>query len=206
MKRTKERGRKQSGRKRNSVVYLICEGSESEVRYFKRFRSRGCRTDILPISSQYKAADRLVEKVRATMGTNPYYPDEGDTIWCVFDRDDNTEEMLDRAKHLADKEGYRIVFSNPSFELWYLWHYTDSEYPLEDCQAVIRQLKKAGRIEQYEKNQDVYEKLLPLQQLALKRAEKRLEKLRQRQQKVISRNSNPVTMVGELVTYLNSHK
>lgn len=83
MGRIKEISRGQRKRKRNPVVYLICEGSETEVRYFKRFRSRGCHIDILPIPSQYKAADKLVQKARATMGTNPYYPDEGDVIWCV---------------------------------------------------------------------------------------------------------------------------
>lgn len=206
MKRTKEKGRKQSGRKRNAVVYLICEGSETEVRYFKKFRSRGCRIDILPIPSQYKAADKLVEKARATMGVNPYYPDEGDVIWCVFDRDENTEEMLDRAKRLADKEGYCLAFSNPAFELWYLLHFTDCNYPLEDCQTVIRQLKKAGRMERYEKNSETYEELLPFQQEALKRAENRLEQLQQEQQKIISRNSNPVTTVGKLVNYLNERR
>lgn len=36
--RIKEIGRKPSGRKkRKSVVYLICEGSETEIRYFKKF-------------------------------------------------------------------------------------------------------------------------------------------------------------------------
>ena len=58
MKRTKEVGRKLSGRrKRKSVIYLICEGSETEIKYFKKFRRRGCNIDIIPISSQYKAAD-----------------------------------------------------------------------------------------------------------------------------------------------------
>ncbi len=79
MGRVKEINRKPvKGRKRKSVVYIICEGTETEIRYFKRFRSRGCPIDIIPISSQYKAADRLVQKVKATMGMNPYYPDEGD--------------------------------------------------------------------------------------------------------------------------------
>ena len=89
-------------RKRNPVVYLICEGSETEIRYFKRFRSRGCNIDIIPISSQYKSADRLVQKAKATMGNNPYYSDEGDSIWCVFDRDDNSNEVLLRAKQSAN--------------------------------------------------------------------------------------------------------
>lgn len=92
MGRIKEIERKASGRrKRNPVVYLICEGSETEIRYFKKFRSRECNIDIVPIPSQYKSADKLVQKARATIGYSPYYPDEGDIIWCVFDRDDNTK-------------------------------------------------------------------------------------------------------------------
>lgn len=106
MGRIKEISRRPTrSRKRNPVVYLICEGSETEIRYFKRFRSRGCNIDIIPISSQYKSADRLVQKAKATMGNNHYYPDEGDSIWCVFDRDDNSNEVLLRAKQSAQKEG-----------------------------------------------------------------------------------------------------
>ena len=105
MNRAKEINRNSKHRKRNPVVYLICEGSETEIRYFKRFRTRYCHIDILPIPSQYKAADKLVQKVSSTLGTNPYYPDEGDQIWCVFDRDENTDEMLKKAETLANKNG-----------------------------------------------------------------------------------------------------
>ena len=66
MGRIKEISRRPTrSRKRNPVVYLICEGSETEIRYFKRFRSRGCNIDIIPISSQYKSADRFVQKAKA---------------------------------------------------------------------------------------------------------------------------------------------
>ena len=111
MGRIKEIERKASGRrKRNPVVYLICEGSETEIRDFKKFRSRECNIDIVPIPSQYKSADKLVQKAQATIGYSPYYPDEGDIIWCVFDRDDNTNAMLSKAKQVAIKEGYQIAF------------------------------------------------------------------------------------------------
>lgn len=49
------------------------------------------------------------------MGNNPYYPEDGDSIWCVFDRDDNSNEVLLRAKQSAQKEGYHLAYSNPSF-------------------------------------------------------------------------------------------
>ena len=178
MGRIKELARGKVKRKRNPVVYLICEGSETEVRYFKRFRSRGCHIDIIPITSQYKAADKLVQKARATMGHQPYYPEDGDVIWCVFDRDDNTDEMLRRAGQLAEKEGYFLAYSNPAFELWYLLHFQEQTAPLADCNAAIRQLKQKDYVPQYEKNRDVYEQLLPLQEAAISHAKKRIQKLR----------------------------
>ena len=46
-------------------------------------------------------------------------------IWCFFDRDDNTNIMLSKAKQMALKEGYQIAFSNPSFEIWFLLHFNN---------------------------------------------------------------------------------
>lgn len=205
MGRIKEIERKASGRrKRNPVVYLICEGSETEIRYFKKFRSRECNIDIVPIPSQYKSADKLVQKARATIGYSPYYPDEGDMIWCVFDRDDNTNAMLSKAKQVAIKEGYQIAFSNPSFEVWFLLHFNNQTTPVENCETAIKLLKKKGRLEQYEKNKEVYEQLKPLQEAAIDRAKKRVAALQAEHTEILSRESNPVTTVAELVEYLNS--
>ena len=205
MGRIKEIERKASGRrKRKPVVYLICEGSETEIKYFKKFRSRECNIDIVPIPSQYKSADKLVQKARATIGYSPYYPDEGDMIWCVFDRDDNTNAMLSKAKQVAIKEGYQIAFSNPSFEVWFLLHFNNQTTPVENCETAIKLLKKKGRLEQYEKNKEVYEQLKPLQKAAIDRAKKRVSVLQAEHTEILSRESNPVTTVAELVEYLNS--
>lgn len=205
MGRIKEISRKPAyKRKRNPVVYLICEGTETEIRYFKRFRSRGCHIDIIPIPSQYKVADRLVQKARATLGMNPYYPDEGDVIWCVFDRDENTDEALRKAKQVAAREGYQVAYSNPSFELWFLLHYVNQRTEISDCQMLIRMLKQPGRLERYEKNQDVYDQLEPLQEKAIERAKQRIHVLKEEKAEIICRRSNPVTTVVELVEYLKS--
>ncbi len=207
MGRIKEISRKSTHRrKRNPVVYLICEGTETEIRYFKRFRSRGCHIDIIPIPSQYKAADRLIQKVRATMGTNPYYPDEGDVIWCVFDRDENSDAALQKAKQVAMKEGYRLAYSNPSFELWFLLHFVNQSAEITHCEGVIRMLKQPGRLERYEKNHDVYDQLEPLQKDAIERAKQRIQTLEIEHTEVISRKSNPVKTVADLVEYLNSKR
>ena len=39
-------------RKRRPIIYIICEGKETEIKYFKHFRSRNCLVDIVPISSK----------------------------------------------------------------------------------------------------------------------------------------------------------
>lgn len=202
MRRIKEISRKPSGkRKRNPVVYLICEGTETEIRYFKKFRSRGCHIDIIPLPSQYKSADSLVQKAKATMGNNIYYPEDGDIIWCVFDRDENTDAMLQKAAATASREGYRIAFSNPAFEVWFLYHFIDCNAELADSKAVIRLLDQPGRLEKYAKSKDVYAELKPLQNTAIERAKKRVAAL---EVPVLSRASNPATTVAELVEFLNS--
>lgn len=192
-----------SGRKqRNPVVYLVCEGSETEIRYFKKFRSRGCHIDIVPIPSQYKSADKLVQKARATLGSSPYYPEDGDVIWCVFDRDENTNQMLDKAFRVAEKEGYRIAYSNPSFEIWFLYHFVNQTAEVVDCQAAVTLLKQKGRLEQYEKNKNVYERLKPMQSVAIARTKQRRIALESEHCTIIARQSNPVTTVFELVEFL----
>ena len=145
-----------------------------------------------------------MQKARATIGYSPYYPEEGDMIWCVFDRDDNTNAMLSKAKQVAIKEGYQIAFSNPSFEVWFLLHFNNQTTPVENCEAAIKLLKKKGRLEQYEKNKEVYEQLKPLQEAAIDRAKKRVAVLQAEHTEILSRESNPVTTVAELVEYLNS--
>ena len=141
-----------------------------------------------------------------TIGDNPYYPDEGDVVWCVFDCDDNTNSMLRNAWELAEKNGYRIAYSNPCFEYWYLLHFDDYAGYLEDCDTVIRQLQKKGRLPGYSKSDDYYTVLLPMQADAIKRARKRLCAVSKQDGALLRRETNPVTNVHELVEFLNEKR
>ena len=52
-------------RKRRPIIYIICEGKETETLYFRHFRSRNCLVDIIPISSRHKAAEHLVKHAKS---------------------------------------------------------------------------------------------------------------------------------------------
>jgi hypothetical protein len=44
-------------------------------------------------------------------------------VWVLFDRDDHPS--IPEARRLADKEGVKVAYSHPCFELWRLLHYTN---------------------------------------------------------------------------------
>ncbi|MFR2536027.1 MAG: RloB domain-containing protein, partial [Faecalibacterium sp.] len=65
-------------------------------------------------------------------------------------------------------------------------------------------LKQPGRLPDYEKNKDYFDALKPLQAVAVQRAKTRSEQIRNQGTEPISRQSNPLATVYELVEYLNS--
>ena len=60
-KRTEYNPDRKPWRKRRSIVFIICEGKETEILYFRHFRTRHCLVDVIPISSKHKAAEHLVK-------------------------------------------------------------------------------------------------------------------------------------------------
>ena len=97
-----------------------------------------------------------------------------------------------------------MAYSNPSFELWFLLHFVNQQTEVEDCQALIRLLKQPGRLPDYEKNKDYFDVLKPLLAAAIQRAKARADQVQKQGLEPISRQSNPLTTVWELVEYLNS--
>ena len=164
-------------RKRKPIIYIICEGKETETLYFKHFRSRNCLVDIIPISSKHKAAEHLVKHAKSLISQADYYPKDGDQLWCVFDCDDNRDSELQAAVLYAEKHGYKIAYSNPAFEYWYLLHFEKRNGYLKDSAAVIDILKSKGYLENYGKSVDVFEELQGHQAKAIQYAKERVERL-----------------------------
>lgn len=128
-------------RKRKPVIYIVCEGNETEIIYFRHFRSRNCLVDIIPIPSKHKAAEHLVKHAKSLIANYDYYPQDGDKLWCVFDCDNNKDSELQNAVNFADKNGYKIAFSNPAFEYWYLLHFENHNRYIKNSASVIELLR-----------------------------------------------------------------
>ena len=59
-------------------------------------------------------------------------------ICCVFGCDDNANKIFGKANQVAVKEKYKLSFSNPSFEIWFLLHFNNQIAPVENCDTAIR--------------------------------------------------------------------
>lgn len=67
-------------RKRKPIIYIVCEGKETEVLYFKHFRTRNCLVDIVPMTSKYTAAEHLVKNAKGLLSHADYFPKDGDQL------------------------------------------------------------------------------------------------------------------------------
>jgi hypothetical protein len=102
-----------------------------------------------------------------------------------------TNENMYRACKIAGKDVI-ICLSNPSFELWFLLHFTPIVSKLFRSE-VIEKLKEF--IPDYEKNKDVYDLLLDKRIEAIKNAKKLIELHKKNGINLISVESNPSTQV-----------
>lgn len=203
-RRERTRGRKSAGLLPKPLILVICEGTETEPRYFEALRS-----------SKHLPRGRVcVETGAACGGTAPAFlvsakklwrkisqRDEVkyDEVWCVFDRDDHPS--FGDALVAAGKAGVNVAYSIPCFELWYLLHFADQTAHIERDDVIAR-LRKAGRLPDYTKAMPgVYDKLRAKQDDAVQRAE-RLRAYHQRNDK--PETTNPSTTVDKLVARLEA--
>ncbi|MDI3486086.1 MAG: hypothetical protein PWQ50_1306, partial [Methanolobus sp.] len=113
--------RKRGQRPTRNKMLIICEGEKTEPTYFENYRTPQNNVDVIPIPSSRKDVGSIVKFAKKKV------PDldinGGDSIWCVFDCDENTDDNISKAYRDAERS-INMCLSNPSFELWFLLHFS----------------------------------------------------------------------------------
>ncbi|MDR0284606.1 MAG: RloB family protein [Propionibacteriaceae bacterium] len=112
-------------RERAKKFLVVCEG-QTEKAYFE-YVGRALHGvvdikqcgDSSPVAIVKLAARYARDDPVLGLGRDRY-----DEVWAVFDWDGRTDEVLE-AKRIAAKSGVQCALSNPSFEVWLLWHWRD---------------------------------------------------------------------------------
>ena len=193
--------RKQSyKRQRSPILLLVCEGrNKTERKYFSHYKVRE-----LPYRLEIRDSEATDVMGMARRASNLYKeyqmdPEIGDLVFCLIDLDLRHDKY---DAYLKAKQKYpqvRFIVSNPCFEIWLLYYFTENPKTESSSQAVKEQMKKY--VPGYNEAMDVYDQcdLADKYAVAINRSEKK-NKLYSEESALVERN--PYTNVQDLVMLL----
>lgn len=190
------RGRNLRSIKKN--IYISCEG-DAEENYLKGLKKCFSRKANIKISNSKRTAAKDVVKNLITRYKSEYQ--KGDLKYCIFDSDENSKQALDDAKKLADKIGAKIIYSNPCFEIWLLWHY-EKDFSIQDSRENLkRKIEHLIKIE-YWNSVNLYDIVNQKLNTAQMNYLQRKAELENYNIPFYSKESNPYTNFDELLNDL----
>lgn len=189
--------RKGNYRKQKNLIIIVSQGLETEPNYFKHFTKEN-NSFLLKIKAKGKDPISLMKYAKFLK--DDFALSHKDKIYCIYDVNSTSEKSLKDAQELAEKHGLISCVSNPCFELWFLLHFAYSTSWFNSYSDVKSNLIK--HISRYDKNMDVYDRLLSKQPDAIRHA-KKLDGHHKRVGSCSIRGCNPSTEIYKLVEYLN---
>jgi len=161
-----------------SLFAIATEGTEREPDYFRLFDGIDrIKVDIIEpetsdeedASEKRKASSpsKVLEKVKAYISKNQLSAENGDSLWCVIDVDRWPQKQIEELHSFcAQKDNWHLVISNPSIEIWLLYHKRADLTDLgiqtaNDAKQALDKIEKGGYY---------YIKYLPLMLDAIKNA------------------------------------
>ena len=196
--------RKQSyKRQRSPILLLVCEGrNKTERKYFSHYKVRE-----LPYRLEIRDSEATDVMGMARRAANLYKeyqmdPEIGDLAFCLIDLDLRRDKY---DAYLKAKQKYpqvRFIVSNPCFEIWLLYYFTENPKAESSSQAVKEQMKKC--VPGYNEAMDVYDQcdLEDKYAVAINRSEKK-NAFYEEDKILVERN--PYTEVQDLILILKQH-
>lgn len=150
-----------------SLFAIACEGTEREPDYFRLFDGTDrIKVDIIE-DGEGSAPSKVLARVSDYISKNQLDADYGDTLWCVIDKDKWPQDQIEELHAFCNQKGNRhLVVSNPSIEIWLLYHKLSDLTGLDITTA--QDAKRA--LDGIEKGGYYYIKYLPLMLTAIENA------------------------------------
>nr|WP_314649253.1 RloB family protein [uncultured Porphyromonas sp.] len=142
---------RQGGRLQKNVSFLIVsEDTKSSVLYFqdliKEINSIRLATPKIASESKVKGCGkgeanlvREAERIREREQTS------FDSCWLVFDKD--ADQNFAQTIKAAEKAGFKVAWSNESFELWYLLHFRNQSASIDRKACIANLEKELGKLD-----------------------------------------------------------
>ncbi|MER5645615.1 RloB family protein [Streptosporangium sp. NPDC002524] len=136
--------RRRNTKQEKPRILIVTEGANTEPQYFegltKELRATGVEVYRLHVKGIGRDPERVVKKAVA-ISSEASSGEEYEHVWCVVDVDDH--ETLGTALSEARRRSIKVAVSNPCFEVWLLWHFTDHHSHINQA-ALRKKLKNFG--------------------------------------------------------------
>ncbi len=140
------------GKPYRKTVAIVGDGQTERI-YFANVRDTD-RPDNLSIQPDYP---RRFGSYAGVLKRAVEIAGEFDHVFALIDLDkvyqDNQYAQYSAAKAGAQAEGVTVVENNPCFEIWLLLHFVHTGRLFGDCDEVVNELRKDGRIPGYNKSE-----------------------------------------------------
>ena len=210
--RTRDRGKEVKGNKEKEKpcnIYIFAEGSTEKI-YLEHYENIKRGIYIIPVDTEHTDALGIVKQAKAFIDKNEVDIELGDRCYCVFDSDPKSNTQIKTAFDLLrgyKHKGLECIFSNPSFEIWFVLHYRKAPYGKNatEIKKLVRELV-SGRVADYKETTDIFDELIDKRETALAEAEKLHKSQSEVHKDVFSHECNPYTNIFEFVNYLKDVK
>jgi RloB-like protein len=110
---------------RDSRLFIIVAEGEREDAYFQYFhlKNQRIRISIVPREQNASAPKHFLNRLDKFEKEGLWSPKDDDALWFVLDVDAWKREHIDELITACEKDkNWNIAISNPSFEVWLLFH------------------------------------------------------------------------------------
>lgn len=146
--------------------YAIVGEGITEFFYFDGFRNsekellKKHNITLKPDKPKHPDYSDIIAKAKSLLAK------EFDVVFCLIDMDYIIGNNIRKQAYIKEKtaciKAYKntiyFVESNPAFEFWFLLHFIYTDRQFGNCDEVITELKKEGRIGNYEKTIEYFSK------------------------------------------------
>lgn len=189
-------------------IYIFCEGNTEEI-YLKHFECDDYNAEIISVDTGHTDANGIVSYAKKYIDRKDveFKLELGDRGYCVFDSDPESNTDIKKVFNILngyEHKGLYSIFSNPSFEVWFVLHFQEAPYGMnaEQMKHKIKDLVK-DKYPKYKETTDIYGFLLPMQRGALKRSRLLHNAQKEVHATVYSYECNPYTDIFSFIDYMN---
>lgn len=193
--------RKKRTRKRTILIGAEGIKNKTESLYFNSFNKNSNNYRIRMANGNSTDPEKMVKDMINYLHNQDINLNEDENkAYCVLDTDNSdvkTTQLKD-AKKLAEENGIILITSTPSFEDWFLCHFTYTTKSFTN-KGIIKELNKHIS---YEKNKDISSTIIDKTDVAIMNAKKQCEYQEELGNSFLDCQANPSTEVYKIIEEL----